>query len=126
MIKNSVFLLLICLFINVSLISPGLAYSEADSTNQSYSTDDGPHVFWQDDSTVLVFYLCESTVDSVRYEIRDTLIFSGRCFDTGQNITTPTIGNKLDLASTAPVPVDDIAHYRISEERVDAAFFRKL
>ncbi len=47
------------------------------------STDDGPHVFWQDSSTAIIFYYCDGNIVSEQHEALDSLRFNGLCHDTG-------------------------------------------
>ncbi|MGD2218246.1 MAG: metallophosphoesterase, partial [Gemmatimonadales bacterium] len=46
------------------------------------SLDDGPHVYWQNDSTALVFYLCDGSVEKQTFLVSDTLRFDGFCADS--------------------------------------------
>lgn len=45
------------------------------------STDEGPHIFWRNDSTAYVFYLCNGEVVSRGTRVSDSLRFSGLCSD---------------------------------------------
>ncbi|UCC73693.1 MAG: metallophosphoesterase [Gemmatimonadota bacterium] len=46
------------------------------------SLDDGPHIYWQSDSSAIVFYLCDGAVQTRRFPVRDTLSFYGFCADS--------------------------------------------
>jgi hypothetical protein len=46
------------------------------------STDEGPHIYWRDDSTAFVFYLCEGKVVSKGLRLADSLLFAGFCGDS--------------------------------------------
>lgn len=46
------------------------------------SLNDGPHVYWQDRTHAIVFYLCGDSAPAVHYEARDTLAFAGLCGDS--------------------------------------------
>ena len=46
------------------------------------SLDDGPHIYWQNDSTALVFYLCDGSVEKQTFLVSDTLRFPGFCADS--------------------------------------------
>ncbi len=48
------------------------------------SLDDGPHVYWQTDSTAIVFYLCDGNVVRQTLGVADTLRFQGFCADSLQ------------------------------------------
>ena len=56
----------------------------AVAAQQSDSLNDGPHIYWQDSSSAIVFYLCNEEVVERQYETRDTLRFSGLCGDSAQ------------------------------------------
>ncbi|MGD2152284.1 MAG: metallophosphoesterase [Gemmatimonadales bacterium] len=58
-----------------SFETPGLEVS-ADSL------DDGPHIYWQNDSTAIVFYLCDGSVEKRTFLVSDTLRFHGFCGDS--------------------------------------------
>lgn len=44
---------------------------------------DGPHVFWQNDTTAIVLYLCRNEVNADTFYVADTLSFNGACADSG-------------------------------------------
>ena len=46
------------------------------------SLDDGPHVYWQSDSTAIVFYLCSDSLVTRTYDVDSTLRFRGFCADS--------------------------------------------
>lgn len=46
------------------------------------SLDDGPHIYWQNDSTAIVFYLCDGSVETQTFLASDTLRFRGFCGDS--------------------------------------------
>lgn len=48
----------------------------------SDSLDDGPHVYWQNDSTAIVFYLCNESLVTRTYDVDATLRFRGFCADS--------------------------------------------
>lgn len=54
------------------------------------SLNDGPHVYWQDAKSAIVFYLCGDSVPAVRAEARDTLAFRGLCADSTAVYRLPT------------------------------------
>jgi hypothetical protein len=53
------------------------------------SLDDGPHVYWQDSTHAIVFYLCGDSVPAVRLEVRDVLAFRGMCGDSAVQYRVP-------------------------------------
>ena len=46
------------------------------------STAEGPHIYWQDNSTAFVFYLCYGEVVTRRGHTTDSLRFAGFCHDS--------------------------------------------
>jgi len=46
------------------------------------SLDDGPHVFWQNDTQPIVFYLCGGGMPSERLDVGGGLAFKGLCADS--------------------------------------------
>ncbi len=46
------------------------------------STNDGPHVYWMNDSTVVVFYFCDGRMLRPALQAVDTLRFNGMCDDS--------------------------------------------
>ena len=46
------------------------------------STAEGPHIYWKDDSTAYVFYLCDGEVFSRGLRLADSLLFAGFCADS--------------------------------------------
>lgn len=73
---------LLILFLAVSL--PGVLIPRGVSAQEQLSdsvlsTDDGPHVFWADDSTAIVFYYCHDSVISRTFIVHDTLQFPTFC-----------------------------------------------
>lgn len=65
----------------------GQTYDAAIDTAAVLNSDDGPHVFWKDDSTAVVFYYCDSSIIQEQFIVRDTLTFTGRCKDTLSSYT---------------------------------------
>ncbi|MGD8868386.1 MAG: metallophosphoesterase, partial [Gemmatimonadales bacterium] len=46
------------------------------------SLDDGPHVYWRNDTTAIVFYLCSDALVTRTYAVDATLRFRGFCADS--------------------------------------------
>ncbi len=67
----------------LAILSTMLRAAEPDSSAVKLSTDDGPHVFWQNDTTVQVIYFCDSAVSMRQFIARDTIRFNGFCRDSG-------------------------------------------
>jgi Calcineurin-like phosphoesterase len=65
----------------IILGSCSICLAANDSTITVDSTYDGPHVFWQNDSSAIVFYLCGGVVDSQSFSNIDTIRFTGFCND---------------------------------------------
>ena len=76
----------------------------SDSTNQykaapdtiavEMTLDDGPYVYWQDDSTAIVFYFCDSAVDKRTFTVKDNLRFDGFCRDSAISYVI-SVGNHI-------------------------------
>jgi len=60
-----------------------------DSSSSEDLFNDGPHVYWQSDSSAIVFYLCNGAVVKHGFNCIDTLRFHGFCQDTGVEYTIP-------------------------------------
>ena len=58
---------------------PAAADSVADTNLVNYN--DGPHVYWHNDTTAIIIYLCDSVLDKFEIVARDTLRFYGLCWD---------------------------------------------
>ncbi|UCG62341.1 MAG: metallophosphoesterase [Candidatus Zixiibacteriota bacterium] len=61
--------------------------TSADSTEVPLDLNDGPYVFWQNDSTAIVFYICNDTLVKYALSIGDTLRFEGFCRDSLESYT---------------------------------------
>lgn len=68
------------------------------------SLDDGPHVFWQDDTHAVAFYLCGGESKAERLEPRDTLAFTGLCTDSASTYRIPARTYRPDRDVWANVP----------------------
>jgi hypothetical protein len=62
---------------------------------------DGPYVFWQTDSTAIVFYFCNGNMEKRTFQISDTLRFSGFCLDNAIEYVVPA-----DAAVIEPQVID--------------------
>jgi hypothetical protein len=69
------------LLVALVVIEPS-ASSRPAAAAAADSLDDGPHVYWQDSTHAIVFYLCGDSAPAVRLEARDTLAFGGLCGDS--------------------------------------------
>jgi hypothetical protein len=63
--------------------------AQGDSSFPEDSLNDGPHVYWQTDSSAIVFYLCSGAVIKHSFICIDTLRFHGFCQDSGVEYTIP-------------------------------------
>ncbi|HUV29700.1 MAG TPA: metallophosphoesterase [Acidobacteriota bacterium] len=63
--------------------------SSPDYSRSADSLNDGPHVFWQSDTSAIVFYLCNDEVTRQTYRVSDTLRFFGFCRDTAVQYVIP-------------------------------------
>lgn len=78
--------------------APPAMRAAADSLN------DGPHVYWQDSTHAIVFYLCGDSAPAVRYEARDTLAFAGLCGDSAVRYRVPARPHPPAQAAWEGVP----------------------
>ncbi len=77
------FLRIIAHVLLLSVLSALTRAADSDSVANKLPLDDGPHVFWQDDTTVQVIYFCDSTVSTRQFIAHDTTRFNGFCKDSG-------------------------------------------
>ncbi len=68
--------------------------TKTDSTRENNSVvevnyNDGPHVFWQDDTTAIVIYYCNETVIKDTIYDTDTIRFNGLCEDSAIEYVIP-------------------------------------
>ena len=68
------------------------------------STDEGPHIYWQDDSTAFVFYLCDGEMVSRRGSVADSLRFRGFCDDSTTLYSFPVLP-----AAVEPYAFEDVS-----------------
>ena len=61
----------------------------ADSIHFEDPLRDGPHVFWQTDSSAIVFYLCNGSMEKRTFQVKDTLRFYGFCLDNAIKYIVP-------------------------------------
>ncbi len=60
----------------------------ADSLSPAANVnDDGPHIYWENDTSAVVFYLCDGEFIDKRYRVTDSLRFNGLCRDSGLEYT---------------------------------------
>lgn len=69
--------------------------SKADSATVEINYNDGPHVYWQDDTTAIVFYYCnesiirDTIVNSNTNKVSDVIRFNGLCEDSAIEYVIP-------------------------------------
>jgi hypothetical protein len=73
----------------------------ADTTHFEDPLRDGPHVFWQTDSSAIVFYLCNGKMEKRTFHVKDTLRFYGFCLDDAIEYIVPA-----DAAVIKPQAID--------------------
>ncbi|KPK56459.1 MAG: hypothetical protein AMS21_12730 [Gemmatimonas sp. SG8_38_2] len=89
----------------MGIISQVYMYVVAMSlTAAADSLDDGPHVYWQSDSTAIVFYLCDGEVAKQAFQVADTLRFGGFCTDTKIQYLIPARASEIE-----PYLFDDVS-----------------
>ncbi len=72
-----------------SLQAESSAQTPSDTLESAITLDDGPHVFRQDDTSVVVFYYCDSEMVSLVFRVKDTLRFQGFCRDSSRQYVIP-------------------------------------
>lgn len=85
---------------------PQVVQAQDQRADSVVSTDDGPHVFWADDSTAFVFYYCHDSVISRTFIVHDTLRFSAFCGPDSGGYTLP-----VQPAGPGPDELDGIAKF---------------
>ncbi len=81
--------LLFCGGLSLVSTTPAAAAAVAWPAAAADSLDDGPHIYWQSDSTAIVFYLCGGEILTRTYAVVDTLRFNGLCGDSLTAYTVP-------------------------------------
>lgn len=86
------------------------------------SMNDGPHVYWQNDTMAIVFYLCEDSLETEVHPVTDTLRFEGSCTDSGAEYVVPA-----KPPSVQPFVVDGIPQiFAVSDIHGEYEAFIKL
>ena len=67
-----------------------------------YTTDDGPHIFWQNDSTAIFFYLCNDTVEKRIFTVEDIAEYLGTSVKSIEQVIRK-------IQSTKIVPLDALS-----------------
>lgn len=81
--------LLFCGGLSLVSTTPAAAAAVAWPAAAADSLDDGPHIYWQSDSTAIVLYLCGGEILTRTFEVADTLRFNGLCGDSLTAYTVP-------------------------------------
>lgn len=63
--------------------------TKIDSTTVEINYNDGPHVFWKDDTTAIVFYLCNESIVRDTFYNADAIRFNGLCDDSDMQYVIP-------------------------------------
>jgi hypothetical protein len=71
---------LVVILLVLLLMSGVVAGESSDSTIINFN--DGPHVYWHNDSVATILYYCNESIDSQTVTIIDTLRFNGFCDDS--------------------------------------------
>ena len=87
----------------VVLYTPAASQTSAiiDSVPEVIDYNDGPHIFWENDTTAVVFYLCEGTIEKRTFTDSDRLQFNGFCLDSAVSYTIP-IGGRAIASDNIP------------------------
>lgn len=73
----------------ICILATGASHN-ASGDDSTHSLNDGPHVFWHDDTTTVVFYYCDGSLQQRTFSARDTIRFQGFCRDTAASYAIPT------------------------------------
>jgi hypothetical protein len=87
------------------------------------SPDDGPHVFWQNDTTANVLYLCGDSLLTETHYTQDTLRFDGLCGDSDWTYRIPITSPEAD---TQTVFGDVSRVFTLSDIHGQYDFFLKI
>lgn len=74
--------------LGVSASGTALQAQLADSLRAD-SLNDGPHVYWKDASTAVLFHYCNERLAYGEFEVRNTLSFHGLCGDSATQYVIP-------------------------------------
>jgi hypothetical protein len=88
---------------DVSADSTKTAVTVADSLALLESLNDGPHVYRESDSSVIVFYLCHGSIEKRQLFGTDTVTFNGFCRDSGAVYTVP-----MSPPAERPCEIDNV------------------
>jgi hypothetical protein len=72
-----------------------LLAANAAGSDTTMALDDGPHVFWESDTSAIVFYWCDTQKIVNSYACGDTIRFTGECHDTGVEYAIPCRPHQL-------------------------------
>jgi len=78
--------------------------SQGADTVSEHPFDDGPYVFWQTDSSAIVFYLCKGAVEHRIIAVVDTLRFNGFCHDSIAEYVIPVAPPAVEPDAFNDVP----------------------
>ncbi len=82
--------LLVTTLLFVLAVAPASAQNDStDSAEVPIDFTDGPHVYWQNDSTAIVFYLCDGELIKDTLQATDSLEFNGFCRDSAESYSIP-------------------------------------
>ncbi|MEZ5359616.1 MAG: metallophosphoesterase [Candidatus Zixiibacteriota bacterium] len=90
-IVQFVFVIVFLIVFQVSGYGADSTYIEtADTIVSTYNYNDGPHVFYQHDDSVIVFYYCNDDIVFEVLPLTDTVTFTGLCADSTDEYMIPT------------------------------------
>ncbi len=73
----------VALTVLAAALGPAALHAQSPAKTAALdSLNDGPHVYWQNDTDALVFYLCHGEFALQRYRTTSTLKFQGMCEDS--------------------------------------------
>ena len=89
--RRIVVVILVLLALQTVSAVPVFAGTPTDSVLPVDYYDDGPHVFWKNESTAILIYVCQGELKVDTVFCRDTLRFTGACSDSGVAYDIPVI-----------------------------------
>ncbi|MCP4566637.1 MAG: hypothetical protein GY841_03540 [FCB group bacterium] len=89
--KSFVAQLFLIIFFVSSIVLAGNPAKTDNSEAIEISFDDGPHVYWQNDTTAIIVYMCNDQIEKKILSGKDTLRFNGLCLDSEIEYKIPTL-----------------------------------
>jgi len=102
-VLKTIILLIILIYFNICQ-AQNQNNKKTDSTEVEINYNDGPHIYWKNDTTAIVFYMCDNTIDSQTIYSSDTIYFEGFCNDSVLDYVIPVGKHKAEPYIYSNVP----------------------